>query len=178
MAKYGVAYSFSRGLYDAQQPGRFRVSPTIVAGDFRISKDNGAFVNLATLPVVSPAGSPLVLFQLTAAEMTATRVTIYGVDQAGGEWTELMEQIETELLTTVDLPQVVADTVLTRDWTIVTTPPADYSIWNALRFLRNAWTLLPGVPPVLHVMREDGVSDAWVRPVTTDATAAPVTGVE
>ena len=93
MATRGVPYSFTRGLYDAQAPGRFRINPTIAFGDFRISKNNGALTALTNLPVVSPAGSQLVLFQLTAAEMTADRITILGVDQAGSEWTELMEHI-------------------------------------------------------------------------------------
>lgn len=187
MPKRGVAYTFSRGLYDATQAGHFRVNPTIAAGDFRISKDGGAFVNLATLPVVSPVGSPLVVFQLTAAEMTATRLTILGVDQSGSEWTEFMEHVEPEVVTVADLPTMwpvppsavqVADTVLTRDWHAVTTPPAAFSLWNALRFLRNAWTVTPGFPPVLHVKTEDASTDAWTRQVTTDSDALPVTGVQ
>jgi hypothetical protein len=180
MPKRGVAYSFSRGLYDATRGGHFRVNPTIAAGDFTLSRDNGAFVPLTTLPVVSPAGSALVLFQLTAAEMTATRLTLLGVDQLGGEWTEVMEHFETEAVTIADLPTAlqVADAVLTRDWTAVPAVPANFSLWNALRFLRNVWSVTPGFPPVLHVKAEDGTTDAWVRTVTTDAAALPVTGVQ
>jgi hypothetical protein len=180
MPKRGVAYSFSRGLYDATVGGTFRVNPTIVAGDFKISKDSGAFVNLTTVPTVSPAGGPLVLFQLSAAEMTADRITILGVDQVGAEWTQFMEHIapDTQVITDVPTAVQVADAVLTRDWTAVATVPASFSLWNALRLLRNAWTLLPGTPASLHVKAEDGVSDAWVRPVTTSADATPVTGVQ
>jgi hypothetical protein len=172
MPRRGVAYSFTRGLYDATTGGKFRVNPTIVVGDFKLSKDNGALVNLATLPVVSPAGSVLVRFQLTAAEMTADRLTIIGVDQAGGEWTDYMEHFDTTSATEI------ADAVLTRDWTAIGLAPAAYSIWNSLRFLRNAWTLTPGTPAVLHVKTENGSADAWVRNVTTDAAAEPVTGVQ
>jgi hypothetical protein len=95
MPPRGVAYSFSRGLYDATAGGQFRLNPTIAPGDFTISKDNGAFVNLTNLPVVSPPGSVLVLFQLTAAEMTADHIAVLGVDQAGGEWTQFLENITT-----------------------------------------------------------------------------------
>jgi len=91
---YGQTYMFTRGLYDAAGGGRFRVNPTIAVGDFKIAQDNGALANLTTLPVVTPAGSALVLVTLTAAEMTASRVTILAVDQAGNEWTEMMEQVE------------------------------------------------------------------------------------
>lgn len=180
MPKRGVAYSFPRGLYDATTGGHFRVNPTIAPGDFKLSKDGGAFVNLTTLPIVSPAGSPVVLFQLTAAEMTADRLTILGIDQAGTEWTEFMEHILPETQTVEDMPSAVevADAVLTRDWTAVAGPPPAFSLWNAVRFLRNAWTLMPGTPPRLHVKTEDGSTDAWVRNVTTDAIAEPITRVE
>jgi hypothetical protein len=95
MPPRGVAYSFSRGLYDATTGGQFRVNPTIAPGDFTISKDNGAFVNLTNLPVVSPPGSVLVLFRLTADEMTADHIAVLGIDQAGGEWTQFLENITT-----------------------------------------------------------------------------------
>jgi hypothetical protein len=177
---YGQAYTFTRGLYDATGGGRFRVNPTLAAGDFRIAKDNGALVTLTNLPVVQPAGSQLVSFTLTAAEMTASRVTILGVDQAGNEWTEFMEHLEPETTTLLDVPTAteIADAVLTRDWTLVGSEAPAYSVWNALRLLRNAWTVLAGAPAQLHVKKEDGTSDAWMRTVTTSAEAAPVTGVQ
>lgn len=171
MPKRGVAYSFSRGLYDAHVGGHFRVNPTIVAGDFKLSKDGGALVNLTNVPTVSPAGSALVLFQLTAAEMTADRLTLLGVDQAGGEWTEYMEHFETTTATEI------ADAVLTRDWTAIGTPPPAFSLWQAVRFLRNIWLVIPGTPSVLHVKAEDGVTEAWSRNVATDPHAQPITGV-
>jgi hypothetical protein len=179
MPKRGVAYTFTRGLYDAATGGKFRVNPTIVAGDFKLSKDNGAMVNLTTLPVVSPAGSQLVRFQLTAAEMTADRLTLVGVDQAGGEWTEYMEHFELGAESTAALPSAVqvADAVLTRDWTAVATPPAAFSIWNSLRALRNAWTIVPGSPATWHIKTENGNTDAWVRNVQTDEGSEPITGV-
>jgi hypothetical protein len=179
MPKRGVAYSFSRGLYDATLPGRFCINPTIAAGDFTISKDNGVFVALTNVPIVSPGGSPLVRFDLTAEEMTADRVTILGVDQAGAQWTEFMEHLEPDLVMLADIPTAlqIADTVLTRDWTLIGSLPPTYCMWNALRFLRNAWALVSGSPPVLHVKREDGNADAWTRTVDTSAAALPVTGM-
>jgi hypothetical protein len=177
---YGQAYTFTRGLYDTLGGGKFRANPTIAAGDFKIAKDNGALVNLTNLPVVLPAGSPLVSFTLTATEMTATRVTIVGIDQAGNEWTEFMEHLEPDTKTLADVPTAIqiADAVLLRDWTAVGTVPPAYSVWNALRLLRNAWSVMTGTPAVLHVKTENGSSDAWTRTVTTSGTASPVTGVE
>ena len=108
--------------------------------------------------------------------MTATRITILGVDQAGGEWTEFMEHLEPEVTPLAEMPLAIADAVLTRDWTAVAGPPPAYSIWQALRALRNSWNLTPGPPPIWHIKAEDGVTEAWVRTVTTEADAERITG--
>ena len=70
-----------RGKTDAQ------VNPTLIAGDVKISKDGGAFVNLATLPTVSPAGGAQVKITLSAAEASCKIAVIRFVDQtAPPEW--------------------------------------------------------------------------------------------
>jgi hypothetical protein len=70
-------------------PDRFQVNPTIAAGDFKVSKDGGAFANLNTLPSVEPAGGRLVKITLSATEMTADNVSVQCVDQTEPpEWTE------------------------------------------------------------------------------------------
>lgn len=175
----GVAYTFPRGLFDSTTGGKFKVNPTIAAGDFKISKDFGAFANLANLPTVQPAGSTVVVFSLTATEMTADHITIQGIDQAGNEWTDFLEHLTPVTMTLADLPTVteVADAVLLRDWTTLGTGIPAYCVLQALRHLRNAWQLVAGTPPVLHVKTEDGSTDAWVRNVTTDTAAQPITGV-
>lgn len=71
--KYGEAYVFPLGLFLS---GALVASPTLTAGDFQISKDFGAFANLATLPAVAPAASGQVQVSLSAAEMEAANVTI------------------------------------------------------------------------------------------------------
>lgn len=65
----------------------------------------------------------------------------------------------------------IADAVLKRDWTAVTGEAAR-SMLNALRFLRNKWSVA-GV--TLTITKEDDVTSAWTSALTTDATAAPVT---
>lgn len=69
--------------------GSFVNDPTIATGDFKISKDGGAYVNLTNLPVATPAGSPGVKIELTDAEIDATNVNIWGVDAAGDEWNDV-----------------------------------------------------------------------------------------
>lgn len=74
-------------LADALDSRSHRTNPTIAAGDFQVSKDGGALVNLTTLPVVEPSGGPLVKVALSATEMDADNVTIVGIDQtADKEW--------------------------------------------------------------------------------------------
>ena len=66
----------------------------------------------------------------------------------------------------------VADALLKRDWTSVA-GEADRSALNALRFLRNKWSIAGAT---LTVTEEDDSTSAWTATVTTDAGADPVTG--
>jgi hypothetical protein len=83
-------------LEDYANPGNFRSNPTIAAGDFQISKDGGSFANLATLPVVEPASSHMVLIALSSTEMNADSVVVRGIDQtAPKEWADFVLSIPT-----------------------------------------------------------------------------------
>jgi hypothetical protein len=46
-------------------------------------------------------------------------------------------------------------------------------VLNALRFLRNKWTVVAGT---LTVTKEDDTAAAWTGTVTTDAAAVPIVG--
>lgn len=83
-------------LEDYANPGNFKSSATIAAGDFKVDKDGGGLANLTTTPSVSPAASTLVLVELTATEMNADVVTIVGVDQTSPkEWADIVISIPT-----------------------------------------------------------------------------------
>lgn len=94
LPKKGEAYEFFLSLVDALDAESFLANPTIAAGDFQISKDGGAFANLATLPVVEPSGSIGVKIFLSAEEMNADKVMVQGIDQAGNEWFDIMSFID------------------------------------------------------------------------------------
>jgi hypothetical protein len=64
-----------------------------------------------------------------------------------------------------------ADALLKRDWTSVTGEAAR-SILNALRFLRNKWTI---IGTTLSVKKEDDATEAWNATLTTSASAEAVT---
>lgn len=85
MAQKGVALTFDMVLLTAGTT-TWKTTPTIAAGDFKVSKDGGALANLTTLPSESPAGSGIVAVALSATEMTADRVTVKAHDAAGAEW--------------------------------------------------------------------------------------------
>lgn len=65
-----------------------------------------------------------------------------------------------------------ADALLKRDWSSVTGEAAR-SVLNALRFLRNKWSLSG---TTLTVTKEDDATSAWTATVTTSDSADPVTG--
>jgi len=74
---------------DAADNLSFKGSPTIAAGDFKITKDGGAFANLTNLPSVTPAGSVSVQISLTSTEMNADQILITWIDQTSPkEWAD------------------------------------------------------------------------------------------
>lgn len=90
------AYTTQRALQDLANAGSFKANPTMAAGDFKVSKDGGAFTNLATLPVCLPAGSVSVQFNLSATEMDADVVMVTAIDQTSPkEWADYYFTVET-----------------------------------------------------------------------------------
>jgi hypothetical protein len=70
----------------------------------------------------------------------------------------------------------IADAILTFDWTAVTSSISNFSVLNALRYLRNR-RYVDGAN-VLHVRNEDNSADAWSADVTPDASADLITEVD
>ena len=84
------------GLEDMANPGSFKSSPTIAAGDFKVSKDGGTLTNLTTTPDVDPDSSVCLKISLSATEMNADSVVIVGIDQtATKEWADFFLSIPT-----------------------------------------------------------------------------------
>lgn len=101
--KKGVAYDFPIGLVDSLDTSKFKANPTIVAGDFKISKDYGSFVDLDTLPAVLPAGGVSVKVILSSDEMNVDKIIITGIDVAGAEWNDTFIFIDNTIVTIDDL---------------------------------------------------------------------------
>jgi hypothetical protein len=81
----GEAYDFPVAFF-AQSDNQIKKNVTLATGDVKISKDYGAFANLATLPSESPSGSGQVKVDPSSDEMTADVITIQFIDAAGAEW--------------------------------------------------------------------------------------------
>ncbi len=73
-----------------------------------------------------------------------------------------------------DAANEIADAILKRDWTAVTGEAAR-SMLNALRFLRNKWSISG---TTLTVTKEDDSTSAWTATVATNASADPITEVD
>lgn len=87
---------FYAALLDQATPGSFKASPTLAAGDFKVSIDGGAFNNLGTLPSVAPAAGTSVKFTLSQAETNGDNLVIACIDQtAPKEWCDAFILIQT-----------------------------------------------------------------------------------
>lgn len=76
----------------------YLANPTLAAGDVKISKDGGAFANLATLPDAEPDSGKAVRVQLSATEMECTFGVIDFIDQTDPkEWEDQRVIVVTEL---------------------------------------------------------------------------------
>ena len=112
MPKKNAAFVFTATLIDATSRPEFLAAATLAAGDVKISKDDGAFANLATLPTVTPAGGIKIKVSLSAAEMNADRIDVAFIDQtATKQWDDLFVTI----LTTADTIDDVSSALATVD---------------------------------------------------------------
>lgn len=89
-------FLFRIALEDFENPGNFKSTPTIAAGDFKVAVDATALANLGTLPTVSPSSTVLVLITLSASEMNGDVITLVCIDQTNPkEWSDAVICIPT-----------------------------------------------------------------------------------
>jgi hypothetical protein len=109
-AKKNTAYSFEVAL-PSQAGAVFQANPTLAAGDVVVSKDGGAFSNIASLPTAISSGSTLTV-ALTSTEMNADRIVVKFHDVAGDEWCDVECLIMTAAQT-LDEMDTIIDSILT-----------------------------------------------------------------
>ena len=107
--KRATAYVFYVSLEDKANPGYFKASPTLAAGDVIVATDDGVPGNITTLPVFDADFTKRVKVSLSATEMTGDNVTVIFSDAAVAEWFDLTVNLQTtarqidDLASTVDL---------------------------------------------------------------------------
>lgn len=175
LRKYNTATSIyfpliKRAVVDFAVSGDY----TPAAGDVKISKDGGAAANVTNLPTAITMGNGAMwTISLTSTEMAAKTIAITVIDATTKAVEDQMILIETwgEGQGEIDT-QGWADALLKRDFASVTGEAARSAL-NALRFLRNKWSI---ASTTLTVTKEDDTATAWTSTVTTTGGANPVTG--
>ncbi len=133
--KRATAYKMYVGLIDQSNTKLLKANPTIATGDFKVSKDGGAFANLTTLPSANPASGRSIMIDLSATEMTADNVVVQCVDAAGAEWCDQLIPLKTSAG-----PIIYSGTAVSADNTSVTLDPAydpDDDPTNMSLFIRS-----------------------------------------
>lgn len=128
--------------------------------------DTFLFTGKSTTANISIVGQPI---SALPASFTSS------VAQTGDSYARLGAPAGASVSADIDaLPTAIenADALLKRDWTSVTGEAAR-SVLNALRFLRNKWSIST---TTLTVTKEDDSTAAWTSTVTATAGADPITG--
>jgi hypothetical protein len=89
-----TAFTYHTALFSQADTKLIKTSPTLAAGDVKVSIDGGNFTNVGTLPTQIQTTGVLV-GSLTAAEMNGNVITLLFHDAAGAEWCDLLVVIET-----------------------------------------------------------------------------------
>lgn len=162
----GVAYSFRIALLDTLNPGRIKRTPTIAAGDFKLSIDNSVPVALSTLPQELPLGSGCITVTLSAAEMTGDKILVTWSDPQF-EWGDgyvFFDAPQTQL-TNNDLANIGNIIASSNTSPLIESYAADgvaptrdqllFMLWSAVsQFVIN--------DTLINAKRLDGVTDAMI----------------
>ncbi len=129
-AKKNTAYVFYTALRN-RTSGQLQVNPTLAEGDVQVSIDGGAFTNLDTLPVVTPAGGVAVKASLAAVEMNGDNIQVLFSDAAGAEWDDLLVSLQTAAKQFEDIPISVGavEVVYPVTSSVDGAPIADVLVW-------------------------------------------------
>ena len=134
------------------------------------SKDGGSFSSIT--PTVTDLGSGWYKLALTTSHTDTLGDFALHITGTGADPTDLVDQVLTNI-DSAGTANDIADAILKRDWTAVT-GEANRSVLNALRFLRNKWSIFGAT---LTVTKEDDTTSAWTGAVTTSA-SNPVDSID
>jgi hypothetical protein len=141
---------------------------TVSAGDIKISKNGAAEANHAG--TWTEVASGLYHYEFTSGELDTFGYVSFRIVKSGVR--TFVKELQVVSFDPYDLGTHIADATLTRDMSSVTGESAR-SLLNAIRFLRNKWTITGAT---LSVKKEDDSTEAWNAALSTDAAAIPITG--
>jgi len=124
--KKNTAFVLYCGLVSQANTSILKANPTLAAGDAKVSIDGGAFNNLTTLPVVTPAAGTAVKVSLSSSEMNGDNIVVALIDAAGAEWCDLMISIQTTARQIDDLATAASQA------TIMTSQDAHTTLLNQI----------------------------------------------
>lgn len=152
---------------------------------YQIKTDGTAVVRTQFTPTASGGNNDMVLvssstdgmydLELTASQLNFLgngRITFYDVDGFLVHWIDLHIVTAAYFDFKYGSENSIPDAILKRDMSAVSGESARSPL-NALRFLRNKWTLSG---TTLSVKKEDDSTEAWNATVSTTAGANPITG--
>jgi hypothetical protein len=120
---------------------------TLVAADYTVVSDLGTIQTADHTASIAAIGAKTTNLPSDPADQSAVEAAIPTADE-------------------------IALAILKKDWTGINGEAAR-SLLNAVRFLRNKWSVAGGT---LTVTKEDDSTPAWTATVTGDASADPITG--
>lgn len=135
--------------------------------DSEVSKDASAFTNCTSEATEIATASGIYYLDLSASEMNADTVAVIVKTSTSGAKTSVFVIYPYEAADT----NVFADDLLKRDMSAVT-GEASRSPLNALRALRNKWSISGGT---MTVTKEDDSTSAWTSALTATAGVNPIT---
>lgn len=170
LREYGVSTTIAFPLIKAGTTDFATSSDyTPVSGDVKISKDEGAAATTTTAtPTALTMGNGGIWYlPLTATEMQASRIYITVIDASTKAVNDQMIIIETYGAGsgTVDVNDW-ADAFLKRDWTAIT-GEASRSVLNALRKIRNKWSISGST---ITYTKEDDSTSVFTSSITANGT--------
>ena len=169
--KINTAFVFYISLEDKANPGLFKASPTLAAGDVLVATGDGAPDNITTLPTVDADFTKRLKVSLSAAEMNGDNVTVIFSDAAGAEWFDLEINLQTTAQQIDDLAATGAAMTLAND--------AITAAKIAPDAIGSSELATSAITEIAAAISSTAGSGALVTTITVnDANAQPIDGVE
>ena len=148
------------GLPSVANADNFQTNPTLAAGDVTVSVDGAAAANITTLPSADPAGGKRIKVTLSADEMNGDNIQVLFSDVTGGEWKDVLINIQTTLnqVDSLSLESTVSALLTTAVADSTPAEGARPSVAQGMLMVTRLLTEAVAAAGTLTVYKEDGVT--------------------